>query len=112
MKSVLVNFRMTVSVLRFAGADCTNNGITSLVSSVVLIGENDPIPETPHYVFRAIYCPQFDTWTAVPADGPKLANEVGPMFGGNFLFSSDSRFRDIFGAPIPAHDRFESGENK
>jgi hypothetical protein len=29
------------------------------------------------------------------------------MMGGNFLYSSDSRFRDAFGGPIPIHDRVE-----
>jgi hypothetical protein len=30
-----------------------------------------------------------------------------PMFGGNFVYSSDSRFRAVCAYPIPVHDRFE-----
>jgi len=29
------------------------------------------------------------------------------MFGGNFLYSCDSRFREICSYPIPIHDRIE-----
>lgn len=30
------------------------------------------------------------------------------MFGGNFVYSSDSRFRELYGHnPVPIHDRFE-----
>lgn len=33
---------------------------------------------------------------------------VGGMFGGNFVWSSDSRFRDqVSETPIPVHDRFD-----
>lgn len=35
-------------------------------------------------------------------------NAVGPMFGGNFVYSSDSRFP--FDYPLGIHDRFESQE--
>jgi hypothetical protein len=33
-------------------------------------------------------------------------NSNGPMFGGNFIYSSDSRFPSKY--PIPIHDRYES----
>lgn len=35
---------------------------------------------------------------------------VGPMFGGTFLWTSDSRFRRLFPHPIPFHDRYETAE--
>jgi len=31
-----------------------------------------------------------------------------PMCGGNFIFTSDSRFRRVCEYPIPVHDRFET----
>lgn len=46
----------------------------------------------------------------VPADSP--SGLLGPMNGGTFAASSDSRFRDfvdLYGA-IPVHDRFETPE--
>lgn len=38
----------------------------------------------------------------------KPEGSVGPMFGGNFIFSSDSRFPSDY--PIPIHDRYETPE--
>lgn len=35
---------------------------------------------------------------------------VGPMFGGNFVWSCDSRFSEVCHYPIPVHDRFETKE--
>tara|TARA_B110000503_G_scaffold138467_1_gene224713 strand:+ start:43 stop:369 length:327 start_codon:yes stop_codon:yes gene_type:complete len=29
------------------------------------------------------------------------------MFGGNFVWSSDSRFRKVYPSPVPVHDRIE-----
>jgi hypothetical protein len=45
---------------------------------------------------------EFALYPIEDADG-----RVGPMFGGNFLWTSDSRFRRLFDGPIPIHDRFE-----
>lgn len=41
--------------------------------------------------------------------GPAL---IGPMFGGTFATSSDSRFREASGtrAALPVHDRYETPE--
>ena len=36
----------------------------------------------------------------------KVEGELGPMFGGNFIYSSDSRFPSD--SPIKVFDRFES----
>lgn len=33
---------------------------------------------------------------------------VGPMFGGNFIYTCDSRFPSPY--PIPVHDRYETQE--
>lgn len=104
---------LLVDVLRPAhGADCTNGGVTSRVTSAVLVDAQrlpeifDATERTPalvvmwdkRYLGGYIY--------AVPAD---LVGKR-PMFGGNFVYTSDSRFRDVSGsgAPIPVHDRVES----
>jgi hypothetical protein len=36
------------------------------------------------------------------------ANGVGPMFSGNFAYTSDSRFPANY--PLPIHDRYETAE--
>lgn len=36
---------------------------------------------------------------------------AGPMFGGNYVMTSDSRFGEAFGRrPLPVHDRWETWE--
>lgn len=45
-------------------------------------------------------------WYAAPLYSPP--GMYGPMFGGNFLWTSDSRFPTA--APLPIHDRFETPE--
>ena len=50
-----------------------------------------------------------DHFFAEPLEKPK--NVVGPMFGGNFCYTSDSRlyrFGGDYHLPIPIHDRFET----
>ena len=45
-----------------------------------------------------------DYFYVVPAVEPERHGN-GPMFGGNFCYSSDSRFP--FNYPLPIHDRYE-----
>lgn len=54
--------------------------------------------------------PSYDLRIAVPIDKPE--GLVGPMFGGNFVYTSDSRFRELtrMDGPIHVHDRFETRE--
>ena len=40
----------------------------------------------------------------------KPKGTVGSMMGGNFAYTSDSRFREVSDYPLPIHDRFESQE--
>lgn len=98
---------MHVSILKAADmSDCTNHGITSKATSALLVGEgvpeifeadeNQPVLVLDTKYFR-------DCIRAVPAVQP--TDKAGPMFGGNFIFSSDSRFPSRY--PIPVHDRFE-----
>jgi len=46
---------------------------------------------------------------AEPLEAPPLGG-VGWMFGGNFIYSCDSRFQALCGYPIPVHDRCETVE--
>lgn len=44
-------------------------------------------------------------WRAIPVNSKK-SGMIGPMFGGNFIYCSDSRFP--LKAPVPIHDRYET----
>lgn len=109
-----------VEILR-GNSDCTNDGVTSRARGAVNALLLDPGHETGPFepsdriptllvIRRWIGTPN-EYAHAVPCDkdgvplAPKGAN--GPMFGGNFVYSSDGRFRAICQYPIPVHDRFE-----
>jgi hypothetical protein len=83
--------------------DCTNGGISSKYNTLTLVG--DGVPE----IFEetedrpAIFLRQhMGDYIAVPK------TEKWTMMGGNFLYSCDSRFRQLVsGSPIRIHDRIE-----
>ena len=102
---------LTVYVYRDSLGDCTGGGISSNKNELILtsfktregevnlahIFEGDEtnsvkiIENVPNH-----YC-------AVPLVYPE--GMIGPMFGGNFIYTCDSRFP--FKYPVPIHDRFE-----
>lgn len=88
--------------------DCTANGISRYNTTLILIGEGVPeISEGTEYntvVLKKKYVAG-EYLYCVPFKQPKGLN--GPMMGGNFIYSCDSRFREICKYPIPIHDRFE-----
>ena len=106
-----------VSVYRNAGnsmfdGDCTNGGISSKPNGLILVGDgvpeitepNDLVPAI-RLIKRIVFGKEF--WIAAPLDA-KFIGESGGYpysFGGNFLYSSDSRFPSD--APIKIFDRKE-----
>ena len=100
---------LTVSVLRDAnGYDCTMQGPSSKLAKFTLIDDAVLAPFEPdenapeiNLVRRTIGGHEYVH--AVPAS---LAGKQ-VMFGGNFIYTSDSRFRKINAYPIPVHDRVE-----
>ena len=105
-----------VTVYRDAdGSDCSMNGITSQKERLYACWNERDIFSLPEdfgnsdVVIKAdIICGNMITLRAfVIKDGK--AKTSGGMFGGNFIYCSDSRFPKIgdFSSPIPVHDRFE-----
>ena len=92
--------------------DSSNGGISSHCDRVILIGgceifeanEKEPAIKL---VRKGNYV------TAVPVFPPgKEPKGIGPMFGGTFVHTCDSRFGELVGHnyPVPLHDRWESPE--
>lgn len=113
MKGMLVNVYRDASI----GGDCTNDGITSKIDRAILVG--DGIPEVfatrdglPALRLVKRTFGKNPYFHAEPVDDPRAADgkHVGPMAGGNFVYSCDSRFRSICKYPIPVHDRYEDHE--
>lgn len=105
---------ITCSVLVDAAlGNSSNGGLSSTVTRVTLVGQGvarifRPTTDAPPVEIgeaggRLHARPLQELW---PADA------VGPMFGGSFIYTSDSRFRDITrdGRPLHLHDRFETSE--
>ena len=111
-----------VSVLRPAEfPDCTNNGLSSFVSASNLFmdcsheeamnwcKEHGKKPETQFFLVPR------KLWGEDHAYAEPLVKPDGKCqcFGGNFLYTSDSRMYRTGGTyklPIPIHDRFETYE--
>jgi len=94
-----------VHVLRNSTGDFTNGGVTSKANHFQLIGESDPVPKTGNRPVLRVHRKGSYVYAVPVGDTPK---GVGPMAGGNFVYSSDSRFTKAFGGPIAVHDRWES----
>jgi len=105
---------ITALVYRDAlGTDFSNRGISARAMEVTVIGEGiDPVfaptPERP--AVRLVKNKHFQDAT-VHAEPVAPAGEPAPwyMFGGTFIFSSDTRFRRAAGhyGAVPLHDRHE-----
>ena len=107
---------LPVSVFRDARlpGDYTNGGVSAARDELFLVGpfgwkdvpDNDPrlirVVERKNFAARPPYL------SAVPVNPDRGDKVIGPMFGGNFIYSCDSRFPSDY--PIPVHDRYETQE--
>lgn len=99
---------LLVFVYRMAGGgtDCTAGGVTGKFNQCVLVG-----PGIPEVTEATDNCPvlflekHYGGYRAVPDSDPSHFHKIGPMFGGNFVYTSDDRMPTK--APIKVHDRFE-----
>ena len=107
---------LVVHVLRQVDfPDCTRDGVTSRVGRAILVGPGvegvfEPKPGDAVLVLD----PRQKRWPltpiAVPQEAVKGLADASEwwMFGGNFIYSSDSRFAALNGGnPIAVHDRHE-----
>ena len=104
-----------VSVFRSRG-DSTNGGVTAEHNDFVLVGKGipeifEPSEGTPALQLHWRGTPPSGGHAvpyAVPVDPPKPGKATGPMMGGNFIYTCDSRLRRIWPSPIAVHDRYET----
>ena len=96
--------------------NCSNNGVSARFDHVVVLptpefpisGPFEPNEQTPAVTLKRNS--QGDI-IAVPVDAPGPESEFcGPMFGGAYICTSDSRFSQVtkIYAAIPLHDRWET----
>lgn len=98
-----------VSVLRSSG-DCTNGGVTSTNSSVILVPEGAVAPKDATLPVLKVVRRNIggvDYLHAEPIT-PCPENHIGYMAGENFVYSSDARYQEwVCQYPISVHDRTE-----
>lgn len=106
---------ITCSVYRSAEftSDCTYRGVTSRVNSVVLVDDAlDKVfsasGERPAFRLIRRRFPSLGNQDYIHAVPYHVANPTNYMFGGNFIYTSDSRVSALNPYPIPVHDRSES----
>lgn len=113
----IVRYRdfLTTYVLRSSLGDCTNGGVSSCSDSLELFAPQLSFAQVANYclengidvnkVVKLVYRESLDYIHAEPI----VDRGKWHMFGGNYLKTSDSRFKDLTGIsyPVPVHDRTE-----
>lgn len=112
--------QLTVWVYRAEG-DCTNGGVTSRHNTVTLFWECtreeavDYCKEHGIDVDACLWLQPRELWGEDHSYARPLVHQpgkVGPMFGGNFVYTCDGRLYKTGGMrtaqPIPVHDRYET----
>jgi hypothetical protein len=97
---------------KWSTSDCTNGGVTSKRNEFILVGGGIEGPfevkeGEPYLELRSMGSGDRLYYYAVPVTGEDKSHMAGPMFGGNFVHTSDSRFSKVCLYPIPVHDRYE-----
>lgn len=101
---------ISAKIFRSSLGDCSNGGLSSIYDEACIpcpdgwkeVPEDDPRLVTIREGYRG-------TYHATPTNG-KRKDATGWMFGGCFIYSSDSRFHDkipFYGA-LALHDRQEA----
>lgn len=112
---------ITASIFRDTAEDYSNGGISSRVKKVIVLDcpggaifpatESEPAVRLVVQTFggkRIVHAEPLLTDADIAANKGK----IGPMFGGTYIASSDSRFSEATGmyGAIPLHDRWETAE--
>lgn len=100
---------LTAEVYRNPLGDCTNDGISSYQRELyVLAAQKGPFE--PEDIRQCVYIEKREVMGKEYVDcKPAYRRKRWYMMGGNFLYTSDSRFKEITGIsyPIAIHDRYE-----
>lgn len=114
---------LRVDIYKSAYSDCTNGGVSGSRDTMLVVNVPGPAtakgagvalklvdgPRGTKHLVPVVYDGKDgdgeDTWVEIDIDG-----FVGPMFGGNYAGTSDSRFGEAVGfyGAVAIHDRFET----
>ena len=108
---------LSVMVYRTGTTDCTNGGVTRPGTHLDFavfdkaIGGNlslEKYSDRAQSVCLRLVRRTIGAREYIHAEPMGSENQGAPMFGGNFIYTTDSRFRNVCPYPIPVHDRFEN----
>ena len=108
---------MILNVYRDAsGVDCTNGGVSGILNTICVVNVEGPFQ--PGLSVRAFRLEErAGCGLVLYPEGSTPSDSVGPMFGGNYAGTSDSRFSEACEALIGFNpgvvrvfDRYESAE--
>lgn len=116
---------LTAYILKHNGNSSSNGGVSAAHNEVTIVNAEGPAtPTRERPPVMIVYGNLPGTVKAVPAEEitpgvfvtGSASGRVGPMHGGTFIESSDSRFGELveklggqrFGGPVALHDRFET----
>lgn len=112
-----------VHIFRSDLGDCTNKGVTSpeRAQGKTFVVFDEALPQGNWSLEECQNDPRFvclkivRRWVGQPNEYLHLEPMRPPgggnsMAGGNYVGSSDSRFRELSRYPLPVHDRFETAE--
>lgn len=100
---------LTAEVYRSSLGDCTNNGISSYTRELYILDAQKG-PFEPDDIRQCVYIEKREIMGQEYVDcKPAYCRKRWYMAGGNILYTSDSRFKQITGIsyPIAIHDRYE-----
>lgn len=100
---------LTAEVYRSSLGDCTNNGISSYARELYILDAQKG-PFEPDDIRQCVYIEKREIMGQEYVDcKPAYCRKRRYMAGGNILYTSDSRFKQITGIsyPIAIHDRYE-----
>ena len=90
--------------------DCTNGGLSSKTRRVIIIGEFDEVPNDP--ILPLLRLKTRGDYRYLEPVKPVPKGHAGWMAGGNFAYSSDSRFsEEVNEYPVAIHDRSDTWED-
>jgi hypothetical protein len=119
---------LTAYIYKSGLGDCSNGGISSRADKVTLVNVEGPfeptedrpaamlVPGNTAGTVKVVAAVAGDDGTYAPVKQNGDGKQVGPMMGGAYVATSDSRFsravEDLLGhrfyGAVPLHDRFES----
>ena len=110
---------INVSIYRHGNDDCTNHGLSSKADRLPLVvlesGESSAdaiqkLKEEGKDPDRHLLLVRRTLWNKNADYIKPLTEDRWVMMGGNFAYTSDSRFHEFTGSrcPLPIHDRCES----